>query len=112
MDRNKEEDILSNLSEALVQGEAELIPLLTSEDEEHSENGNYPEDLSILALRNNVLFPGVVIPITVARDKSLKIINEQNKKDRLIGVISQTDPDMEDPDFEHLYEVGDRKSVV
>lgn len=112
MDRNKEEDILSNLSEALVQGEAELIPLLTSEDEEHSENGNYPEDLSILALRNNVLFPGVVIPITVARDKSLKIINEQNKKDRLIGVISQTDPDMEDPDFEHLYEVGTLAKIM
>jgi len=112
MDRNKEEDILSNLSEALVQGEAELIPLLTSEDEEHSENGNYPEDLSILALRNNVLFPGVVIPITVARDKSLRIINEQNKKDKLIGVISQTDPDMEDPDFEHLYEVGTLAKIM
>lgn len=112
MDRNKEEDILNNLSEAFVQGEAELIPLLTSEDEEHSENGSYPEDLSILALRNNVLFPGVVIPITVARDKSLRIINEQNKKDKLIGVISQTDPDMEDPDFEHLYEVGTLAKIM
>lgn len=90
----------------VIDDETEFIPLMTSEDEEEMNQEKTPETLPILPLRNTVLFPGVVIPITVGRDKSINLIQDANKKDKTIGVISQTDDSIEDPDFEHLYKVG------
>ena len=63
---------LDNLSLQDIESEAELIPLLTSEDEEALEKEDLPTQVSLLPLRNTVLFPGVVIPITVGRDKSIQ----------------------------------------
>ena len=71
--------------------ESEFIPLMTSEDEEALEKENLPEVLPILPLTNTVLFPGVVIPINAGRDKSIKLINDANKSNKLIGVIAQKD---------------------
>ena len=68
--------------------ESEFIPLMTSEDEEALEKENLPEVLPILPLTNTVLFPGVVIPINAGRDKSIKLINDANKSNKLIGVVS------------------------
>lgn len=90
----------------VIDDETEFIPLMTTEDEEEMNQEKTPETLPILPLRNTVLFPGVVIPITVGRDKSIKLIQDANKKDKTIGVISQTDDSVEDPEQEHLYEVG------
>ncbi len=84
----------------------EFIPLMTSEDEEEMNQEETPEILSILPLRNTVLFPGVVIPITIGRDKSIKLIQDANKADKIIGVISQKDDEIEDPDKDQLFEVG------
>lgn len=109
MAKENHEDILSSLSEAVANGEAEIIPIFTDEMEDVKD---LPRDLPILTLRNNVLFPDVVIPITVGRDKSLRIIKEQNKKNKLIGVISQLDADSEDPDFEQLYQIGTLARIV
>ena len=81
---------------------SELIPLMTSEDEEAIKNESLPESLPILSLRNTVLFPGVVIPITVGRDKSIKLIQDANKGDKIIGVVSQIDQDEESPEFADL----------
>jgi ATP-dependent Lon protease len=86
--------------------DAEFIPLLTSEDEEQFELDGIPEPLSILPLRNTVLFPGVVIPITVGRDKSIKLIQDANKGSKIIGVVAQKDMAIEDPTVEHLYSTG------
>ena len=69
--------------------ESEFIPLMTSEDEEALEKENLPEVLPILPLSNTVLFPGVVIPINAGRDKSIKLINDSNKSNKLIGVVAQ-----------------------
>ena len=85
---------------------SELIPLMTTEDEEVIKNESLPESLPILSLRNTVLFPGVVIPITAGRDKSIKLINDANKGSKVIGVLSQKDETVEDPKFEDLYRVG------
>ncbi|MDB4061208.1 endopeptidase La [Vicingaceae bacterium] len=93
------------LESAIDEG-AEFIPLMTSEDEEEMEKEETPESLPILPLRNTVLFPGVVIPITVGRDKSISLIQDANKGDKNIGVISQTDDTVEDPNKEQLFEVG------
>src|SRR6187200_1784024 len=86
--------------------EPDLIPLLSAEDEEQMNSENIPETLSILPLRNTVLFPGVVIPITVGRDKSIKLIKDAYKSDKIIGVVSQKDVSIEDPKFEDLNTIG------
>ena len=86
--------------------EAELIPLLTPEDEEAMNNEALPEALPILPLRNTVLFPGVVIPITAGRDKSIKLINHANKDGKVIGVVSQVDEEVEDPTVADIHKQG------
>ena len=82
---------LDSLSFQDINEDAELIPLMTPEDEEAMNKEELPEILPILPLRNTVLFPGVVIPITAGRDKSIKLINETNKGNKIIGVVSQMD---------------------
>lgn len=86
--------------------EPELIPLLTNEDEEQMNNEQLPEIVSVLPLRNTVLFPGVVIPITVGRDKSIKLIKDAYASDRIIGVVSQKDVSIEDPKLSDLNNIG------
>jgi ATP-dependent Lon protease len=86
--------------------DSEFFPLMSSEDEEEMNNEQVPDILPILPLRNTVLFPGVVIPITVGRDKSIKLIRDANKGNRLIGVVAQQDVSIEDPTFNQLHKVG------
>ncbi|HEX8577727.1 MAG TPA: LON peptidase substrate-binding domain-containing protein, partial [Flavobacterium sp.] len=88
---------IDNLSHHEFDSEAELIPLLTPEDEEEMNNEELPEGVAILPLRNTVLFPGVVIPITAGRDKSIRLINDANAAGKVIGVVSQKNEEDEDP---------------
>src|SRR5690606_6104164 len=85
---------------------SELIPLMTPEDEAQINNEELPATLPILPLRNTVLFPGVVIPITAGRDKSIKLINDSNKGSKVIGVVSQKDGSIEDPEGKDIYKTG------
>jgi len=91
---------------AISDDEPELIPLLTNEDEEQMNNEQLPDIVSVLPLRNTVLFPGVVIPITVGRDKSIKLIKDAYASDRIIGVVSQKDVSIEDPKLSDLNNIG------
>lgn len=84
----------------------DFIPLLSQEDEDSMNKENIPESLPILPLRNTVLFPGVVIPITVGRDKSIKLVKDAYNSDKTIGVIAQKDQGVEDPTLEHLNKIG------
>ena len=95
-----------------IESDAEFIPLTTAEEEESVNNQEFPEDLPILPLRNNVLFPGVVIPITVGRDKSIKLIQEANKGNKIIGVVSQKIQEEESPEFKDLHTVGTVAQIV
>ena len=97
---------IDNLSLQEFDNDSELIPLLTPEDEEEMNNEELPEDLPILPLRNTVLFPGVVIPITAGRDKSIKLINDANAGGKVIGVVSQKNEDDEDPSPEDINKIG------
>ena len=98
---------LDRLSFQDVIGEdSELIPLLTPEDEEIINNESVPETLPILPLRNTVLFPGVVIPITAGRDKSIELINDANKSDKIIGVVAQRNESVEQPGLKDIYQTG------
>lgn len=97
---------LDSLSLQDFDSEAELIPLMTTEDEEEMNREKLPEDLPILPLRNMVLFPGVVIPITAGRDKSIKLINDANANSKVIGVVSQKEENVEAPTAHDVNTVG------
>lgn len=100
-----------NLSPEIDQ-DAEFIPLITSEEEEEMNKQDFPEILPILPLRNNVLFPGVVIPITVGRDKSIKLINDANKGNKIIGVVSQRNQEDESPEIEDIFKIGTVAQII
>jgi ATP-dependent Lon protease len=97
---------LDNLSLQEFDTETELIPLLTPEDEEEMNNEELPSTLPILPLRNMVLFPGVVIPITAGRDKSIKLINDAYAGGKIIGVVAQKNEEVEDPSKNDIHEIG------
>ncbi|MEM1339523.1 MAG: endopeptidase La [Bacteroidota bacterium] len=100
---------LKNIDNMSFQGldeDAELIPLLTPEDEEEMNRESLPETLPILPLRNTVLFPGVVIPITAGRDKSINLIKEANNGSKVIGVVSQKDEAVENPAVKDINTLG------
>lgn len=91
---------------------AEFIPLMTSEEEDQMLKSEFPDQIPILPLKNNVLFPGVVIPITVGRDKSVELIKYANKKDKVVGVVSQKNSDVENPLFDDLNKVGTVATIL
>ncbi len=97
---------LDNLSLQDLDSNAEFIPLFSQEDEEAMNKEEIPTELSILPLRNMVLFPGVVIPITAGRDKSIKLINEALEGNKTIGVVAQLNEEVEIPGGNDVYRFG------
>ncbi|MCD0489061.1 endopeptidase La [Pedobacter sp. MC2016-14] len=96
----------------IITEDTEFFPLMSQEDEDEMNNEEPPEVLAILPLRNTVLFPGVVIPITVGRDKSIKLIKDAYKDNTYIGVVSQRDLSIEDPTFDQLNSVGTVAHII
>src|ERR1041384_1541941 len=92
--------------------DADFIPLLSAEDEDNMRNEKIPDILPILPLRNTVLFPGVVIPITVGRDKSIQLIKDYNKTDKTIGVVAQRSDSVEEPTEKDLYKEGTVAHII
>ena len=86
--------------------DADLIPLMTSDDEEAISKESIPEIIPILPLKNTVLFPGVVIPITASRDKSIQLIKDANSNDKLLGVVAQKDASIENPSYDDIHHLG------
>ncbi|MDN3707819.1 endopeptidase La [Myroides ceti] len=97
---------LDNLSLQELDGNSEFIPLLSAQDEEDMNKEKLPVDIAILPLRNMVLFPGVVIPITAGRDKSIKLINDANASNKVIGVVAQINENTENPELEDIHKIG------
>ena len=93
--------------------DAEFLPIIPlNETDEQDKNLVVPDTLPLLPLRNTVLFPGVVLPITVGRDKSIKAVTEAYKKDKLIGVLSQKDSNVEDPSPDDMCLIGTVAKIV
>ncbi len=94
--------------------EMEFMPIIPLNDEEdpNVDEQAIPDELPILPLRNTVLFPGVVIPITVGRDKSIKAVNDAYKADKLIGVVAQKDSNVEEPTISDLEDIGTVAKIV
>ena len=96
----------------VIETDTEFIPLISPEDEDRMNLEEVPDKLPILPLRNNVLFPGVVIPITLGRDKSIKLIQDAYKGNKIIGVVSQIDSNVEEPQYEDLFKIGTVAQII
>ena len=103
---------IDNLSAQDIDENSELIPLMTPEDELEISKEELPQTLPILSLRNTVLFPGVVIPITASRDKSIKLIKDANNFNKLIGVVAQKNESIEDPKLKDIYNIGTVAKII
>lgn len=107
---------MNDLGQFLLRAEEEMdfLPIIPlNESEQDDLNGiEIPDELALLPLRNTVLFPGVVLPITVGRDKSIKAVQEAYKGDKLIGVVAQKDSSVEDPTVLDLEDIGTVAKVV
>jgi ATP-dependent Lon protease len=110
------EDLAMKLENFLLRPEDEMdfLPIipLNESDQEDLNGIEVPAEIALLPLRNTVLFPGVVLPITVGRDKSIKAVNDANKTDKLIGVVAQKDSNVEDPGINDLEKVGTIAKIV
>jgi len=95
-----------------INSESNFIPLFSADDEETLKNTQTPDTVPLLPLRNTVLFPGMVIPITVGRNKSIRLAQEYGRTNEPIGVVTQRDNDVEDPTLEDIYSVGTLAHIV
>ncbi len=93
-------------------GEGDLIQLITEEEGEEQGKEIFEEDIPILSVRNTVLFPGVVIPITVGRQRSIRLVKKAQKGNKLIGVCAQINPNNDDPSWEDIYQVGTIAKII
>lgn len=94
------------LTDSPAEADAEFIPLMTKEDEIEFQSSPLPKNLPILPLRNTVLFPGVVIPITVGRNSSVQLVNDANLSDKIIGVVAQKQESIQNPKEEDIFHIG------
>lgn len=97
---------LAEISLQDLDSNAEFIPLLSPEDEEEMNKETLPDELPILPLRNMVMFPGVVIPITAGRDKSIELIKYANSGNKVLGVVAQINEETEDPGINDIHKIG------
>jgi ATP-dependent Lon protease len=110
---NNDNQLYQSLMMGDFSGEGDLIQLITDDEDENGlKDENYAKEIPILSVRNTVLFPGVVIPITVGRQRSIKLVKKAQKGDKLIGVCAQRNPNIEDPSWDDIYKVGTLAKIV
>ena len=100
------------LLDEITEESSDFLPIIGDEKELLNKDINIPDTLPILPLRNTVLFPGVIIPVNIGRDKSLKLIKYAYKENALIGVIAQKDTNTENPEFDDLFKIGTVASIL
>jgi len=96
----------------ILDGDGDIIPIIADGDDGELEDVEVPEVLPILSLRNTVLFPGVVLPISIGRPKSIQLIKDAYRTDKIVGTVAQKDPDMENPEFSDLHSIGTIGQIV
>ena len=95
-----------------VTDEVNIIPVMSLEGESNLSDMEYPESLPIIALRNAVLFPETIIPITVGREKSVKLVREVYKNNKILGAVTQKEAKQEDPSTQDLYDIGTLAKII
>ena len=96
----------------ILDGEGDIIPIIADGDDGDLEDVEVPETIPILSLRNTVLFPGVVLPISIGRPKSIQLIKDAYRNDKIVGTVAQMDPDIENPNFQDLHSIGTIGQIV
>ncbi|KAI9550230.1 putative lon protease-like [Daphnia sinensis] len=104
--------MFENLIEGDYSGDGEFIQLITDEEGEDTGKQSYEEEIPILSVRNTVLFPGVVIPITVGRQRSIRLVKKAHKGNKLIGVCAQINHNNDDPSWDDIYQVGTLAKII
>ena len=96
----------------ILDGEGDIVPIIADGEDGDLEDIDVPDSIPILSLRNTVLFPGVVLPISIGRPRSVQLIKEAYRTDKIVGTVAQKDPDTENPSFEELHNVGTIGQIV
>jgi ATP-dependent Lon protease len=96
----------------ILDGEGDIIPIIADGDDGDLEDVEVPDSIPILSLRNTVLFPGVVLPISIGRPKSIQLIKDAYRHDKIVGTVAQIDPDIENPNFQDLHSIGTIGQIV
>ena len=96
----------------ILDGEGDIVPIIADGDDGDLEDVEVPESIPILSLRNTVLFPGVVLPISIGRPKSIQLIKDAYRNDKIVGTVAQMDPDIENPNFKDLHSIGTIGQIV
>lgn len=112
MERKFRKSVNEILLPDMLDGEGDIIPIIADGDDGELEDVEVPERIPILSLRNTVLFPGVVLPISIGRPRSIQLIKEAYRNDKIVGTVAQKDPETENPDFQDLHRVGTIGQIV
>jgi len=96
----------------ILDGDGDIIPIIADGDDGELEDVEVPEAIPILSLRNTVLFPGVVLPISIGRPKSIQLIKDAYRNNKIVGTVAQKDPDIENPEFQDLHTIGTIGQIV
>jgi ATP-dependent Lon protease len=105
-------ELMNNIAFFMGESGEDFFPVISADDEKHINSERVPKELPIITLRNAVLYPGSIMPITIGRDKSLKLINDVSKTTNIVGVIAQRDANVEDPGFDDLFEIGTVGKII
>jgi len=112
MEKKFRRDIKEFLLPDMLDGEGDIIPIIADGDDHDLEDVEVPETIPVLSLRNTVLFPGVVLPISIGRPRSIQLIKDAYRNDKIVGTVAQKDPDIENPVFNDLHKVGTIGQIV
>jgi len=96
----------------IIDGDGDIVPIIADGDDGELEDVDVPEVIPILSLRNTVLFPGVVLPISIGRPKSIQLIKDAYRNNKIVGTVAQKDPEIENPDFQDLHTIGSIGQIV
>jgi len=112
MDRKFRKPVTEIFLQDMLDGAGEIIPIIADGDDGELDDVDVPEAIPILSLRNNVLFPGVVLPISIGRPRSIQLIKDAYRNNKIVGTVAQKDPDIENPEFQDLHTVGTIGQIV
>jgi ATP-dependent Lon protease len=112
MDKKFRRPVTEIFLQDMLDGEGDIIPIIADGDDGELDDVEVPESIPILSLRNNVLFPGVVLPISIGRPRSIQLIKDAYRNNKIVGTVAQKDPDIENPEFQDLHTVGTIGQIV
>src|SRR5512133_1774125 len=112
MDKKYRRSVNNIMFPEIRDGEGDIIPIIADGDDGELEDVDVPENIPILSLRNTVLFPGVVLPISIGRPKSIQLIKDAYRNNKIVGTVAQKDPETDNPQFADLHNIGTIGQIV